>query len=249
MSFMVQYRRLFSVSAQDEAGAALAAFSFAPAVRTLGLLSNHQLTFRPRPTGFEIFYRTNPQAVDPLVGRIGGRIRLTFPFTLTETDFFERFQPDLTPASGPQLYLDNLTPAGVIQAAATLTLSTGAVAQTADAMKVYPRRFLATAELGGAGPPTKFTVRGKFTPGDVILEVPMVAAAGAGQAAVRIDLSGRPAGPYTLGTDAAGATPRTIYVDDDLAGVPMLGLVDVHWETAQGSPPTGAAYVIRFRKR
>jgi hypothetical protein len=248
MSFVLQYRRLFTVSVQDEAGAAIPGFAFVPASRTLALLANHQLTFRSRAAGFEVFYRVNPLAADPLVGRIGHRIRLTFPFALTEPGFFERYEPDLTPASGPQLYLDNLTPAGAIQPPATTTLTTGPVAQVADAMKVYPRRFLATADLGGGGAPTKFTVRGKFAPGDVILEAPVVAAAGAGQAAVRIDLSGHPAGPYTLGTDAAGATPRTIYVDDDLAGAPLLGLVDVHWETAQDSAPA-AAYVIRFRKR
>jgi hypothetical protein len=104
----------------------------------------------------------------------------------------------------------------------------------------------------GAGAATKFRVRDKFAPAaaPVLLEAPIVAAAGATRAAARIDLSARPPGPYTLETDAPGAARRTIYVDDDLAGATIAGLIDVHWETAQDTPPAaGVPYVIRFRKR
>jgi hypothetical protein len=251
MSFLLQYRRLVTVSVEDEAGAALPAFTFAPAPQTRRLLEDHQLTFRPRPAGFEVFYRVNPRSADPLVGRIARRIRLTFPFALGEPDFFERHEPGLSAATGPQLYLDNLTPAGVIQPAAVAPLTAGDVTAPADAMKVHPRTFVATAEAG-AGAATTFRVRDKFAPAAAppLLEAPIVAVAGATQAAARIDLSARPPGPYTLETDAPGAARRTIYVDDDLAGVPMAGLIDLYWETAQNTAPVaGVPYVVRFRKR
>jgi hypothetical protein len=251
VSFVLQYRRLVGVSVQDEAGTALPGFTFAPASRTRRLLADHQLTFRPRPAGFEVFYRVNPRSADPLMGRIGRRIRLTFPFALGEADFFARYEPDLSAGTGPQLYLDNLTAAGAIQPAAVAALSAGDVAAPADAMKVHPRTFLATTEAG-PGAATRFRVRDRFAPATAapLLEVPIVTAAGAARTAARIDLSARPPGPYTLETDAPGTARRTIYVDDELAGAPMAGLIDLHWETAQDTAPAaGVPYVIRFRKR
>jgi hypothetical protein len=95
-------------------------------------------------------------------------------------------------------------------------------------------------------------VRDKFAPAATrpLLEVPIVAASGAARGGARIDLSAHPPGPYTLETDAPGAAPRTVYVDDDLAGGTFLGLVDVHWATAQNTAPAGGVpYVIPFRKR
>jgi hypothetical protein len=125
------------------------------------------------------------------------------------------------------------------------------VAAPADAMKVHPRTFLATTEAG-PGSATRFRVRDRFAPATAapLLEVPIVTAAGAARTAARIDLSARPPGPYTLETDAPGTARRTIYVDDELVGAPMAGLIDLHWETAQDTAPAaGVPYVIRFRKR
>ena len=192
----------------------------------------------------------NPQATDPLLGRISQRVRFSFCLFLSEPDIFQRYEPDLTSDTGPQLYLDNLTPAGAIQPASTQTLTGGAVAQAGDAMKVYPHIFSATADLSGGAPPTKFTVRDKFNPATVVLEVSINASAGVDQAVTKIDMSGHPSGPYTLETDAAGSVPKTIYLDDELAGAQILGLLDIYWETAQdGAPAGGVPYFIRLQKR
>ena len=250
MSFVLQYLRLYTVAMQDADGEALPGFAFTPTSRTRRRLADHQLVFRSREAGFEVYYRLNPQAGDPLLGRITQRVRFTFLFTQRDAGFFTRYEPMLTPATGPQLYLDNLTASGTIQPAATVTLTADAVVQPADAVKIHPRKFLAATDIAGPPPPTRFTVRDKFAPDTVVLQAPIAVTPGARRAATTIDLSARPPGVYTLETDAPGAAPRTIYADDDVAGTPALGVVDVHWQTPQDTAPAGgAAYVIRFRER
>lgn len=251
MSFILQFRRLFSVFVREESsGVLLTGFSFAPSEQSRRLLAKHQLLFRARPGGCEVYYRLNPRAADPLLGRISSRVRFTFCLEPGEPTFFARYEPDLDAETGPQLYLDNLTAAGAIQPPTEQSLSAGTVVQRADAVKVVPQLFFAPAPVGGAGAPTRFIVRDKFNPATVVLEAPISAGPGVTQTLTPIDLSGHPPGPYTLETDAAGAAARTIYADDTLAGVKTLGLMDLYWETAQDSvPPAGIAYLIRFRQR
>jgi hypothetical protein len=250
MSFILQHRPLFSVSVQDSASSdTLPAFSFAPGSRTRRLLDDHQLVFRPLDTGFAVYYRLNPQAANPLMGPIRSRVRLSFLVRLTESGFFERYEPSLTPDTGPQFYLDNLTSGGAIQPATTPELSAGSVVQKDDAMKLVPQIFTATADVSGAAPPSKFVVRDKFNPATVVLQVP-ITAGGSDAAQSKIDLSDEPAGPYLLETDAAGASRKTIYADDGVVGSQAIGLVDLYWETAQDTVPMGGVeYIARFRKR
>ncbi|RIK37054.1 MAG: hypothetical protein DCC55_25420 [Chloroflexi bacterium] len=251
MSFVLQFRRLFSVFAQEESGSAiLPGFSFAPSEQSRRLMTRHQLLFRARPGGCEVYYRLNPLAADPLLGRISNRVRFTLCMALGEHAFFARYEPDLDAETGPQLYLDNLTAAGAIQPLTEQSLSAGTVVQRADAVKVVPQLFFAPAESGSAGGATRFIVRDKFDPATVVLEAPIDAGPGVTQTLTRIDLSGHSPGPYTLETDATGATVRAIYADNALAGAKILGLVDIYWETPQDTTaPGGVAYLIRFRRR
>jgi hypothetical protein len=251
MSFTREYRPLFSVLAREEGtNLALAGFSFAPTSRCRRALRDHFLIFRPGESGFEVYYQRNPEAVDPLLGPITSRVQFGFQFAQAQTSFFDAYEPDLTADTGPQLYLDNLTAEGEIQPGTTSSLSAGTVVAPEDATKIYPPVFDLTMDLGGDAPPTTYTVRRKFDPTSVVLEVPIVAVTGADRAVTRVDLSGQPAGPYTLATDAEDSGARTIYVDGELAGAPILGLVDVAWETRQDSAPTGGvAYIAEFRRR
>lgn len=247
MSFVLEYHRLFSVSVlEDGSGTRLPAFRFAPTSATSRVLADHQLRFKPRAAGFEVFYRSNPLAADPLLGRIGARVQMTFAAELMEADFFARYLPDLTDDTGPQLYLDNLTGSGNIQAASNQRLMVGSVVQTDDAIKVRPSIFTARADAGGGL--TRFVVRDKFDATTIIADVPAVA--NGATASAKIDLSTGKPGPYTIETDAAGSSPRTIYVDEHLASRRIAGVVDVHWETPQNTAPAdGQPYVIRFQKR
>jgi hypothetical protein len=251
MSFTIQYRPLIFVTVQDGSSSKpLPVFSFVVGSRTRRLMQDHQLHFRSSSAGFAIYYCQNPEAPDPLLGRITSRVRLSFLISLATPDFFDRYEPTLTPESGPQLYLDNLTSGGSIQTAAGSTLSAGDLVQVEDAMQLVPRVFSKAADVSGASPPTKFVVRKKFNPGVVVLEARIMAAAGSSYGTGTIDLSGEPEGPYILETDPSSGSPRTIYADDHLVRQPTLGLVDLYWETAQTTAPAeGVEYVVGFQKR
>ncbi len=252
MSFILEFHRLFKVSVRENgAGPLLSGFSFEPTPATCRRLADHQLVFRAREAGFEVFYRANPLVTPALLGRITGPVRFTFAMCQSDLHFLERYEPDLTPTTGPQLYLDNLTVTGDIQPNTTDTLSVGAVVQAADAVRIYPPVFQVTTDTSGPQAPTKFIVRKKFNPGPTALvEAPIDASGGARQGFAKIDLSRQPPDLYTLETNAANATVATICVDQELAGSRALGLVDIHWQSAQDTAPTGGvSYIIRFRKR
>ena len=247
MSLIVAYRPLFNISVLEAAsGVAITAIRFAPTNRTERVLNDHQLVFRTREAGLTVYYRSNPSAADTLLGRITRRVQLSFLMRLARKDLLAAYEPDLTAESGPQLYLDNLTPSGNIQAASVETLTTGNSVQAVDAMKSVPPVFDARAD--GAGGPTQFDLAWKFDASTTVASFP--AHGGVNQVSAKIDLSALPRGPYLLKTNAASATPRTVYVDEDVAGEPVLGIVDVHWETPQDAVAAdGQDFVIRFKKR
>lgn len=252
MSFTLEFRRLFKVSVRENgAGPLLPGFSFEPMPATQGRLANHQLLFQARDAGFEVFYRSNPLVAPALLGRISGHVRFTFAVRQSDPDFLKRYEPDLTPATGPQFYLDNLTAAGLIQPNTTDTLAAGPVVQAVDASRVVPPVFQVAADISGPQAPTKFVVREKYNPGpSPVAEAPIEASGGAAQGLAKIDLSRQPTGPYTLKTDAPGAVATTIYVDEEAAEAGVFGVVDIHWQSAQDTAPAGGvSYVIRFRKR
>ena len=147
MSLLRQYRPLFTVAAEDDVShARLTAISFAPTRACWAKLADHQMVFRPRPGGFQVFFQTNPEAADPLMGRIAARTRFTFAMTLSLRDLFARYQPDLNLDTGAQLYLDNLTPGGNIQA--KNTLSVGTTVQQGDAARLCPPMWIGTRPAG-----------------------------------------------------------------------------------------------------
>jgi hypothetical protein len=252
MSFVIRYLCLFKVTIQEEgSNRTLPGFVATPSAATKTRLADHALIFRAWENGFGVYYQTNPLAKEPLLGGIRARERFSFCLYQSDMSFFERYEPDLTPAGGPQIYLDNVTPTGAIQPAAKETLSVADVVLSSDAIKVYPGSFVVATDLSGAGPhPTKYVVGDKFAASNVVLEVPITATAGAELANTRIDMSGRAGGPYTLKTDLAGAVAQTIYIDDQLTGDRLLGIIDIYWETAQDTAPAGGqVYRIQFRKR
>jgi hypothetical protein len=249
MSFARTYRPLFSVAAEDGAShARLAALAFVPTRACERKLADHQLLFRPREGGLQILYQTNPEAADPLLGRIEARTRFSFAM-VAQGNLLERYHPDLTAATGPQLLLDNLTPGGNIQT--KNTLSVGTTVQDTDGVKIHPPVFVVSLDLDVPAPPTAVRIHDKFDADTVLREVPIAAAEGSAPALTRIDLSDLPSGPYLLDTDAPASVARTIYVDRELAARPVLGVVDLYRETPQDDdfPNEQVSYFIRFQPR
>jgi hypothetical protein len=250
MSFVLSYHRLFKVSVlEGGSGSVLSDLLFQPTASSLLKLKNHNLIFRAREEGFEVFYQMNPLNPQPILSRINDRIQFCFAIYQTEADFFKHYKPDLNKDSGPQLYFDNLTSKGRLQNKATLTVSN--FVKIDDAVKVYPKVFNAHIDLAGGGPiPTKFRVKERFNPKNVVLAVPIKASANVKRASAQINLSGQPTGPYTLETDISALASKSIYIDNELAECNVSGLVDIHWETPQDAVPSGGvAYEIRFQKK
>lgn len=248
MSFVSQFHPFLGVRVEEDPSAQiLSGFRLVPTEDCRKVLNNRAIVFRPRESGFQLFYETNPLAADPLLGPITSREQFSFALTSDRADLFELYEPDLTAATGPQLYLDNLTPSGNIQTKTTLTVST--VVATGDAVRIAPPVFESTVDVSGGSPPTQLTVKEKFPPNSVVLQAAIPPSAG-GRSAVKVDLSDESPGLFTLETNAAGSPVTTVYVADELAGTGVLGVVDLFWESRQDTVAAGGiAYSIRLRKR
>ncbi|HEX9659883.1 MAG TPA: hypothetical protein VGA18_06250 [Rhodothermales bacterium] len=249
MSFVVEYRPFINVAVEEDAtNVPLPVLRFTPTPASIRILADRHLAFRRRDAGFQIFYQSNPMAADPLLGAITSRIRLTFAATLIRPDLLETFEPDLTSETGSQLHFDNLTPSGNIQAKSTLTTST--IVQAADASRVHPLVFEATADLSVPSPPTEWRVLDRFD-SSIVVHTELIPSTATGATRTKIDLAKKQvSGPYTLATDEATPPARSIYVDAELAYMSVAGVLDLYWETRQDTVPAGGLdYFIRFRRR
>ncbi|NLE61579.1 MAG: hypothetical protein GX616_24770 [Planctomycetes bacterium] len=251
MSFALQVRPLFRVTVrQDGSDALLPGFSFRPSAATVRRLADHALLFQGREAGLEIFYCTNPLASSPLLGRIRNRVRFTFEVHQADPSFYKTYLPDLTPATGPQIYLDNLNGAGVLPPVPLTELTAGAFVQAADMVKVRPPVFTAAIAIDGGPAPTELLVKDKFDPTRIVLHAPITVSPGAKLGMTKIDLSAQPAGPYLLHTNVAGTASHALYVDEALTAARVFGVLDLYWASAQDAvAPGGISYVVRFKKR
>lgn len=246
MSLSRAWLPLLTVAVEDDTShGRLNELALVPTRACRDKLADHHLVFRPYQGGMRLFYQTNPEAADPLLGRVTGRTR--FSFALVQSgNLLEHYRPDLTAEAGPQLHLHNLTPTGKIQTKNTLTIGTSV--QETDAIKICAPVFVVPVDMSGA--PTKVRVHERFDADTILASFDIAAAPGSARALTRIDLSALPAGPYLLDTDAVGSVARAIYVDHELAARPALGVVDLYQQAAQDSVPAdGLSYFIRFQPR
>ena len=245
MSLSRECLPLLSVSVEDDANHRLSGIALVPTQACKDKLADHHLVFRPSDGGLRIFFQKNPEAADPLLGRIDERTRFSFAL-VPSRNLLDDYKPDLTPDTGRQLYLHNLTPSGQIQTKNTLTV--GTLVAEADAIRICEPIFTVPVDMTGG--PTKIRIHDRFDPPTIIREIPVAPEGGGGRALTKVDLSDLPSGPYLMDTDAAGAVARAIYVDRELAARPALGLVDLYQEDAQDSvAPGGLNYLIRFKPR
>lgn len=246
MGFVVSFAPFCTVRCEEHgSGRPVTAFELAPTAECRRRLADHEMVFRPRRSGFELFYKTNPANAQPLLGAIAGPTRFSFALQLREPDFFERYHPDLTAETGPNLYLDNLAPpGGTIEAGGTL--SAAASVEVADAARIGARVYVEQVDRS-APAPTSLAVKNRFD-GTAITTV-AVPTEGS-RVAVAIDLTARPEHVFELAEEPGGSPSKTIYTDDDLAGAGAAGVVDIHWDQPQTAvPASGLAFTIPFRKR
>src|SRR5690606_24628523 len=127
---------------------------FIPSRECIENLDKHRLIFKPRVGGFDVYYQTNPQAIDPVLAPITKRTKFSFMFIITGVDFFKKYEPDLDGA--PQLYFDNLDSTGAILSGATEVLSEATEVQNSDSIKAYPQTFVVNTDFTIAPTPTAY---------------------------------------------------------------------------------------------
>lgn len=242
MSRVIAFRRFIELRFEDDAGAPVTAFEAAPTPAARAAMARNLLIFRPRPSGFALFYRTNLGAGPTLPGAITSRMRLPFTLRLRDPGFFDRHHPALTEATGAGLHLDNLGPGGAILPDRAV-LSAAATVGTADAAALAPLRAPVTLRLAGAAP-TEIEARREIG-GTVAASAEIHAEPGAEATSAVLDLTVAGAGVYRLGTVPPSALQRRLYADDAASAAGAAGAVELWWETPQTTAPAPAGIVHR----
>jgi hypothetical protein len=246
MSFVIAFAPFLRVEIDDDAGAPVAAFTFAPTARTRKAMADHAILFRTEASGFTLYYKTNPTAVPPLLAPIAARTRFSFAMTLTEPGFFDRYHP-ASGGANSQILLDNLDAAGAIATAGTL--SEGATVEAADLIAAGPTRYPLRLDVSG-GAPTVVEAQDRFTNAvvgstDIVVE-PTVA-----EIFTSVDTTGATDAALRLVAPAPSTLDRLIYADDAIADGGAIGVIDLYWNQPQDAVPagTGAVFTATFRRR
>jgi hypothetical protein len=228
---------------------------FFPGLECIRKLKNHRLIFKSVAGGFNIYYQSNPQALEPVVSPISKRTRFSFGFQISNSSFFKKYEPDFN--DNPQLYFDNLSNTGAILTGNTEVLSRSTEVESHDAVKIYPLTFIVKTDLTVAAPPTEYQINEFLNPGNNLQTVAIENSLGlnalntklndpVGQEASYISKSG----PYVLETDSGQPPPATIYLDNKWAKKDVTGIVDIYWENFQSNAATnGNEYQMRFKLR
>jgi hypothetical protein len=248
VSRIIAWRRFIELRLEDDSGNAVEAFEARPTPETRTRMARHRLLARARPNGLALFYRINPERTPALLGEIEARVRLSFTLHLRDADFFVRYRPDLTAATGAAIQLDNVDVDGAILPDGAL-LSTGPSVDAADAVEIGRRVHPVRLDLTLSSP-NALEARDPISAA-VVLSAPVLAAASAPAATVVLDLTTADGVLYRLAEVPAGPVDRRLYLDDAVAAAGASGVIDLYWETAQTAvpAPAGAVYRAVFERR
>jgi hypothetical protein len=200
---------------------------------------------RPRPGGLALFVQR--------IGRRDGAGRAPFLGDIVlcfavhvQQDFWTRYQPDLTSATGPQFYLTNRVDAATVRAEGLLTV--GSEVGLADAVQIVPRRFVARADLAARPRPVAMAVSTAFAPrrdlADVALET------GSGEAQALIDLGTGAETTFLVAPKPPATARRRVFASAELSGRAAAGVLELILRPVAGPDPPGPrAFSAEFRKR
>lgn len=243
----VAFRPAYSVLALDDADdKPLSALAFSPTASCRARLRDLGLSFRAEPGGFRLFAQFMGGAGGVRRVPVAGEALLVFAITLADPDFTARYQPALTRATGPNLYLTNRTVAGAIRNAGLVTR--GATAAAVDAVRITARRFRAPAATDVANPPTALAVATGYDPIRQLADA--VVAGPGGEAQVAVDLTGAPERAFTLAPKPPGTAFSRILADDEVFALGAFGVLDLVLRPVAGpDPAAGRAFIARFRRQ
>ncbi|WP_432695146.1 hypothetical protein ACQUQP_11360 [Marinobacterium sp. YM272] len=243
MSFRRDYLPLFGIHFIDHSsGDPIPGVSATPLATCQRALNDHQLLFKTRPFGCQVYYSTNPWASSPVLGEVTRRVSFDFSLHLPG-DFYQRYLPDLTERK--QLHLHNLANNGDIKAGNTVTVSAGTAVAGADAVRALPKRFEIPLNLTPAT--TELQVRRQF--GSSLVTSIDRDELGEGER-IGIDLRQLDSGRYRLATDDQPGQHTHVLLDNELASGDAQGMVSIVMDDSQQlAPAEGFRFEVRFEPR
>lgn len=257
MSMVIKYAPFFSVTMISEInGTPISGFSFFPLMKCRHELQNFNMVFRPRPSGFDVYYCTTPLiSIDSLK-------RFSFGFRIHDTGFLNRYGltsegPADPEKYQPNLYFDNLASDGSVITTSPSSLVTGGLnfATVDDTYQFYPQTFTVKDEPGDTAP-TEYTLTDLYNPATV-QTVPAVQGSPDDFRYTiinSVDLKEEylgDVGPYMLSADTEPDMQR-VYLDNELSRSRAHGVINIFWETAQNTisdPTLGLQYTITFKPK
>ncbi len=255
MGFKLTYQRFFSVAVKEQGtDKEIRTLEFSPTLECIELLENHHLLFRRSRDGFEVYYRSNPNASVPITSPIETKTKFTFHVIVKDSGFYDLYKQDSF--SSPQFYLDNLTPSGNISNAMAGNLTSAAFFDDNDLAIIRPQSFTERTDMTGGDPPSEWRIKKKFNPQDILKTIPIENPDELDYVQVRMnDPLLDPAeylsesGVYAYETDKPSFTETTLYLSDALGGSSSNGVLDIYWENSQENAPdpTGKQYQIIFK--
>ena len=252
MTYAVRYHPLFRIRIRElGTDKGIQGIRCRPTRRSVIKLRNHRLVFKAAPSGFDVFFSTNPLAGNAVMGRISPLhpVVLSFAMVADTPAALSAYEPIGEANESSQFYLDNLLADGSLHAGTDSPMSTGASVSNSDAVRMYGHEFsLRASDVAGAA---KVQIRHLVT-NRVALQQPL------NLDPEKVDLS-RPAidmrnaepGPYKIAPNPNPAAQdlRKIYVDDELVRGNTVAAIDVHWRSLQDPATQIATYVVSFKPR
>ena len=255
MGFKLTYHRFFSVSVKEHTTEnEIRSLKFTPTPDCVDVMNKHHLVFRHLRNGFEVYYRSNPDASEPITSPIEVKTKFSFTVKINDPDFYSLYKPDVLKL--PQFYLDNLTPSGNISNALAGNLTVTTNFDDKDLAIIKPQSFTQRTDMTGGDPPTEWRIRKKFIPQDIIKTIPIENPDGLDFVQVRMnDPLLTPteyieeAGVYALETDKPSFELTTLYLSNTVGGMSTNGVLDIYWDNSQANAPdtTGKQYQIIFK--
>ncbi|NAS14311.1 hypothetical protein [Poritiphilus flavus] len=252
MSFTLTYQRLFTVRVKEQTtDIAVRGLRFSPTQACNELLNRYQLVFKERDNGFDIYYKTFPEASVPIQAEITEKIRFSFGIEITDPAFITKYEPQTSEV--PQFYLDNLKTDGGISPGQNLTASTSL--GTADLAFIKQQSFDQRTDLPTTNTPTEWRLKKKFTPQDVLQTIPIDPPTSPSMPLIYVRINDpieqesdyiADEGPYLLETDQASPAAATVYLSNSIKQSAANGVLDIYWNNSQSTAPadTGKAYQI-----
>lgn len=251
MGYTISYKRFFTVRVKEEVtGNAVRSLQFVPTSSCETLLNKYQLVFKPMEDGFDVYYKSFPEASNPIPAPIENNIKFTFGIKILDFSFSSTYEPDTV--NVPQYYLDNLKSNGSITSGQNLTVSTSL--DTGDLTFIKQQSFTQRTVLPSGNEPSEWRIKEKF--GTATLQtIPITIPTDPSMPAIELRLNDpdlhkteyiSEEGPYLLETDKPNPEPVAIYLSNWLKQKDFNGALDVHWNSIQSSvpPDTGKAYQV-----